>query len=106
MTEEEKAGETPDAEEQPKAEKKMVTEEIKVQVEDLFKAIDDLIREGTVRRVRVFKDDRMLVDIPLWAGVGSGVLMAVYMAPIAALIGVGSLLGGLTVRVEREESQS
>jgi hypothetical protein len=46
------------------------------------------------------------VDIPLWAGVGSGVLMAVYMAPIAALIGVGALLGGCTLRVEREEPSS
>jgi hypothetical protein len=103
MTEEEKAGQESKAEEQPATEKKMVTEEIKVQVEDLFKAINDLIREGTVRRVKVFKDDRILVDIPLWAGVGSGVLMAIYMAPIAALISVGALLGGLTLRVEREE---
>jgi hypothetical protein len=103
MTEEEKVVEEPQATEQPKAEKKLVTEEIRVQVEDLFKAINDLVREGTVRRVRIFKDDRILVDIPLWAGIGSGVLMAVYMAPIAALISVGALLGGCTLRIEREE---
>jgi hypothetical protein len=102
MSEEEKFDET-QAGEQPEAEKKVVTEEIKVQVEDLFKSINDLIREGTVRRVKVVKDDRILVDIPLWAGIGSGVLMAVYMAPIAALISVGALLGGLTLRVERDE---
>ncbi len=90
----------PDA--QPEAEGPTVSEEIKVQVEDLFKVINDLIREGTVRRVKVIHQDRILVDIPLWAGLGTGVLMAVYMAPIAALIGVGALLGGVTVRVERE----
>jgi hypothetical protein len=106
MTEEEKVVEEPQATEQPEAEKKMVTEEIKVQMQDLFKAINDLVREGTARRVKVFHNDRLLVDIPLWAGVGSGVLMAVYMAPIAALIGVGALLGGCTLRVEREEPSS
>jgi hypothetical protein len=89
--------------EQPEAEKKVVTEEIKVQAQDLFKLINDLIREGTARRVKVIHGDRILVDIPLWAGLGSGVLMAVYMAPIAALVGVGALLGGVTVRVERDE---
>jgi Domain of unknown function (DUF4342) len=106
MTEEEKFVEGPQTAEQPKAEKKVVTEEIKVQVQDLFKAINDLVREGTARRVKVFQKDRLLVDIPLWAGIGSGVLMAVYMAPIAALISVGALLGGCTLRVEREEPSS
>jgi hypothetical protein len=32
--------------------------------------------------------------------------MAFYMAPIAALISVGALLGGCTLRVEREEPTS
>jgi len=103
MSEEQTVVEEPQVEEQPEAEKATVTEEIKVQVEDLFKVINDIVRQGTARRVKVSHHDRVLVDIPLWAGVGSGVLMAVYMAPVAALIGVGALLGGLTVRVEREE---
>lgn len=102
MSEEQTVVEEPQVEEQPKAEKTTMTEEIKVQVEDLFKVINDLVREGTVRRVKVIHNDRILVDIPLWAGLGTGVLMAVYMAPVAALIGVGALLGGVTLRVERE----
>jgi hypothetical protein len=106
MSEEEKSVEEPQAEEKARVEKNVVSEEIKVQMQDLFKAINDLIREGTVRRVKVYKDDRILMDIPLWAGVGGGVLLAVYMAPIAALISVGALVGGCTLRVEREEPPS
>lgn len=109
MTEEEKVGgaeqeeQAEQAEEQPQAEKKVRTEEFKVQAQDLFKVINDLIREGTVRRVKVLHNDRTLVDFPLWAGIGSAMLLTVYMAPVAALISVGALLGGCTVRVEREE---
>jgi hypothetical protein len=103
MTEEEKVVEQPQAEVQPEAERATMTEEIKVQAQDLFKAINDLVREGTVRRVKVYQKERILVDIPLWAGIGSGMLMAVYMAPIAALVSVGALLGGCTLRIEREE---
>jgi hypothetical protein len=103
MTEEQTVNEEPQAEEQPEAEKATVTEEIKVQVEDLFKVVNDIVREGTARRVKVFHNNRVLVDVPLWAGIGSGLLMTIYMAPVAALIGVGALLGGCTVRVEREE---
>ncbi len=86
--------------------KKEVTAEIKVQAQDLFKTINGLIREGTVRRVMVIRNERTLVDIPLWAGIGSGVLLAVYMAPIAALVSVGALLGGCTVRIVREQPKA
>lgn len=103
MSEEQKVVEEPQAETQPEAEKATMTEEMKVQAQDLFKVVNDVIREGTARRVKVFHNDRVLVDIPLWAGIGSGVLFTVYMAPVAALISVGALLGGCTVRVEREE---
>ncbi len=83
--------------------RKRVAEEITVQAQDLFKVVNDLIREATVRRVMVIHKERTLVDIPLWAGIGSGVLLAVYMAPVAALIGIGAFLGGCTVRIVREQ---
>ena len=103
MSEEEKVVEEEQVEEKASAEQKPVTEEIKVQAQDLFKVISDLAREGTVRRVKVIHQDRTLVDIPLVAGVVSGVLLTIYMAPIAAIASVGALLGGCTVRIERED---
>ena len=45
--------------------------EFEVQTEDLFKAINDLIREGTVRRITVMRNDRVLLDIPLVAGMAA-----------------------------------
>jgi hypothetical protein len=82
---------------------KSVTEEIKVQAEDLFEAINKLIREGTVRRITLVRNDRTLLDIPLAVGMGAGVVLAMYLPVISALAGIGVLLSGATLRVEREE---
>ena len=62
-----------------------------------------LIREGTVRRVTVLRNDRVLVDIPLVAGVPLGLILATQMPLVSAVIGVGALLGGCTLRIERDE---
>jgi hypothetical protein len=102
MSEETMAGAEETAESaQPKAQ--TVTEEIKVQAQDLFQTINNIIREGTVRRVTVVRKDRVLVDIPLVAGVGAGVVLAFYMPVLSAIVGIGALLSGCTVRIERDE---
>jgi hypothetical protein len=102
MTEEEKFAEAEQTEEPAQA-KQTVTEEIKVQAEDLFQTLNDLIREGTAKRVTVMRNDRVLVDIPLVFGIAASVVLAIYMPVLTAIVGVGALLGGCTVRVERDE---
>lgn len=99
MTDEEKVVEEEQAEDQQAT----VTEEIKVQAQDLFKAINDLIREGTIRRVTVLRNDRVLLDIPLILGVPVSIVLATQMPVITAVAGVAALLGGCTLRIEREE---
>jgi hypothetical protein len=103
MSEEEKVVETEHAGETAEARQTSVTEEIRVQAQDLFRAINGIIREGTAKRVTVMRNDRILVDIPLVAGVAASVLLAVYMPFISAIVAVGALFGGCTVRIERED---
>jgi len=108
MSEEEKIVEEKPVEGQSEAgqagaKKGTFTEEVKVQAQDLFKVINDLMREGTVRRVTVLRGDRILVDIPLVAGVAVSAVLAFYMPLISALAAVGLLLSGCTLRIEREE---
>lgn len=102
MSEETKVLEEEQVEEQAQ-DQQPVTEEIKVQAQDLFKVINDIIRESTVKRVTVMRNDRILVDIPLAIGVAASVVFAVYMPVLSAIVAVGALLGGCTVRIEREE---
>ena len=82
--------------------KEPVVEEMKVQARDLVKTIQDIIHEGTARRVVVTRGDRTLLDLPLAIGLAGGALLALYMPFIAAIVGVVALLGGATVRVERD----
>jgi hypothetical protein len=103
MNDEEKIGEPEQAQEAGGAEEKPRSQEFKVQAEDLFRTINDLIREGTARRITVLRNDRVLVDIPLVAGMAASLALAIYMPYISAIVAVGALLGGCTVRIEREE---
>ena len=83
-----------------------VTEEIKVQAEDLFDTINSIVRQGTARRVTIVRNDRVLLDIPLVLGLGASVVLAMYLPVISALAGLGVLLSGATLRVERDEPTS
>ena len=106
MSEEEKVVEEEQVEEQAQAGEgagATVTEEIKVQAQDLFKMFNDLIRESTVRRVTILRNDRVLLDVPLLVGVPISFILATQMPVISALAAVGALLGGCTMRIEREE---
>jgi len=79
-----------------------VIEEIKVAGRDLYKTVNDLIHEATVRRITVERKGRTLVDLPLPLGVAAGVVLGVYMPVFSAITGLGALLTGCTVRVERD----
>ena len=74
-----------------------------MQTQDLFRAINDLIREGTVRRITVMRNDRVLVDIPVILGLPASLILATQLPLITAVVGVGALLGGCTLRIERDE---
>lgn len=88
--------------EEQQAEKSTVTEEIKVQAEDLFQAINNLIREGSVRRITIMRNDRILLDIPLALGVAASMVLAIQLPVLSALAGLGVLLSGATLRIERD----
>jgi hypothetical protein len=80
-----------------------VKEEFKVQANDLLKAIKDLYREGSIRRVTILRNDRVLLDIPVVAGFAAGVVLATQLPLLSAIVAVAALAGGCTVRIEREE---
>lgn len=73
-------------------------ESFRVNGEALLAKVKQLIKEGNVRRIKIFdKDDRELIVIPLTLGVVGAVLVPA----LAALGAVAALVTECTIVVER-----
>lgn len=72
---------------------------------DLIDKIQELIRQGNIRRVRIIHDGRPLIDIPLTVGVPA-VAVTVLAVPVLAAIGVvAALVTECTIEVEKAEEK-
>jgi len=85
-------------------EKKYKKEERQVQGSTLIEVIQELIREGSVRRITILdNEDRVLISFPILVGVPLGVATAM-MAPTMAAVGaIAGLVTGCKLIIEREE---
>ncbi|MBA3723760.1 MAG: DUF4342 domain-containing protein [Candidatus Levybacteria bacterium] len=74
-------------------------ESFRVQGENLLKKVNELIKEGNVRRITIKdKNGKNVIVIPLTFGVVGAVI-----APVLAGIGaIAALIGECTITVERE----
>lgn len=77
-------------------------EEIKVAGGQLVDRVRGLIEEGNVRRIRVVKDDRTLLEVPLTIAAGAGAAVVLLNPVLAALGALAALLSDVTLVVERE----
>ncbi len=76
-----------------------IVEELQLVGSQLLGKVQELIREGNVRRIRIKQDDHVVLEIPLALGV-----VGVVLAPTLAAIGaVGALLAQCTIEVVRSE---
>ena len=78
---------------------KVKIEQIKVMGEDVFKKINEVIKEGNVRRISIKdKSGKTIAEFPLTVGV-----VGVALAPVVAAIGaIAALVTECTIMVERE----
>lgn len=73
------------------------------QLVDKFK---EIIREGNARRFRIIHEGRVLMDIPLTAGVAVGAVGVIWVPIIAALGALAALVTNVTIEVEKVEDTS
>lgn len=72
-------------------------EEIFVRGNELMEKFKDLVKKGNVTKIRIKQDDKVLVEVPVTAGVVGAVL-----APQLAVIGgVAALVSKCTVEIEK-----
>jgi len=79
---------------------KVQIEKIKIFGEDAFKKVNEIIKEGNVRRISIKdKNGKTIAEFPLTFGVVGAAL-----APVVAAIGaIAALVSECTLMVEREE---
>lgn len=72
-------------------------EEVFVRGSELVEKIKEIVHKGNVSRIKVKQDDKILVEIPVTAG-----LVGALLAPQLAIIGaVAALIGRCSVEIER-----
>jgi hypothetical protein len=68
---------------------------------ELLDKINEIIKEGNARRIRIIHEGKPLIDIPLTVGVGVGAL-TILTAPLLAAIGaIAALVTEVTIEVEK-----
>lgn len=75
--------------------KKHPKDEVFNSVQDFLKWLGTLIKKGNINRIKILKDDKKLIDVPVNAGVAAGVLAIIYPVLIA-VIGVGAVAAYVT----------
>ena len=77
-------------------------EEIKLAGNQLVDRVRDLIEEGNVRHIRIKKDNRVLLEIPMTVGVGAGAAAVLLSPMLAALGALAALVTDITLVIERD----
>lgn len=79
------------------------TESNKSESIDEFKAwLKDLINKGNITRIKITKDGKKLVDVPVNAGIAAGVI-AVIIPPILAFVVVAAVVTQVTIEITKAD---
>lgn len=83
--------------------KKSTMENIYTSKDEFLTWIKDLINKGNVTRVRVKKDDKVLVDIPVNASIAVGIVAYAIWAPLIAIGVIGAVVTNLTIEITKKD---
>lgn len=72
---------------------------------ELLEAVKDIISKGNVNRIKIKKDHKTLVDIPVNAGIAVGAF-SLFVPPILALSAVAAIAAKITIEIERPDGST
>ncbi|MEF9951679.1 MAG: DUF4342 domain-containing protein [Clostridium sp.] len=84
--------------------KKGFSEVVSEKSNDLVDTVKEIIAQGNVNRIKVKRKDKVLVDIPVTAGVAAGALSVMYL-PLLAIGAVTAIAADLKIEIERENGE-
>ena len=70
--------------------------------EDLMAWLKEVVKKGNVTRIRIKKDERVIVDIPVNAGIAAGVV-AIVWPPLIALGILTAVVTKLTIEITKND---
>lgn len=68
-------------------------------------AIKDIVKKGNVTRIKIKKDDKILLDIPVSAGVVGGAIGIYYLPALVAIGAVAAVVSKVQVIIERPDGK-
>lgn len=85
--------------------KQSFTENITNTGNEIVDAVKEIIKKGNVSRIKVKKDNRLLVDIPVTAGVAAGTISAILSPALVAVGTVAAIASKITIEIERPDGR-
>lgn len=82
---------------------KTTKEQIYTSKEEFVEWMKEIIRKGNVTRIVVKKDEKILVDIPVNAGVAAGVAIMAALPALLAVIFLTAVITKVTVEITKED---
>ncbi len=73
-----------------------------ISIEELKKYIKELIEKGNVTRIKIKKDDKVIVDMPVNAGV-AGAVIGIIIPQILAVALITAIIAQITVEITKED---
>lgn len=68
---------------------------------DFVEAIKDIVKKGNVNRIKIKKDNKVVLDIPVNAGVVGGAIGVVYIPALLAIGAIAAVISKIEVVIER-----
>lgn len=78
------------------------TSKASISIEELKAWFKQIIEKGNVTRLKIKKDDTVLIDIPVNAGIAAGVV-AIVIPPILAAGVIAAIATQITIEITRED---
>ncbi|KPU44104.1 nascent polypeptide-associated complex protein [Oxobacter pfennigii] len=72
---------------------------------EFVESIKDIIKKGNVTRIKIMKDSKLLLDIPVNAGVVGGAIGIVYLPALMAIGAIAAVVTKIQVVIERPDGK-
>lgn len=82
--------------------KKTFTDNVSDVGNDILNTVKDIIKKGNVNRIKVKKDNKVIVDIPVSAGIAVGAI-SLFSPAILAIGAVTAIASKISIEIERPD---